>query len=197
MYCGKILYCTGRLMLLTNTRFALLVGLLADCRAQNTCIMTSPTWSGSSGLGYEDHGQYAALSTSTRSEEGSTQPTYMELITTWRKQLGLTPLLRAKGLEYNAYRTCVQSKGQMIHNLQTGSRAQVLAPGEIDRDFHHILVGGWLCERPQMKGLAKVCDTESRGWIHTTKGHADALTSLEYSHIGCASSHGIVACDLA
>jgi hypothetical protein len=93
--------------------------------------------------------------------------------------------------------TVVSSNGQMVHKLNPGSFGQVLAPGNAD-DFEHVFVGGWLCEIPSLPGLDGVCAKQSEGWAYAGQtGHAEILTSDQYSKIGCALHAGIWCCDVA
>tara|TARA_R110002003_G_scaffold572_5_gene20528 strand:- start:806 stop:1171 length:366 start_codon:yes stop_codon:yes gene_type:complete len=121
----------------------------------------------------------------------------MAVVNEWRTKLGLTNLARDAVLEANALKTCVDGNGQMIHKFNPGTSAQVLAPGNANREFRRIFVGAWLCERPNMAGMYGVCVTESVGWYYTTTGHADILTSTAYTKIGCATFSGVTGCDLA
>lgn len=122
---------------------------------------------------------------------------YQAVVDEWRAKLGLKPLTNSKKLEDNAKDTVAASKGQMIHKLNTGSFGQVLAPGDED-NFEHVFVGGWLCEIPTLAGLAGVCETQSEGWTYQGQtGHAELLTSPDYTEIGCALGFGIWCCDLA
>lgn len=94
-------------------------------------------------------------------------------------------------------KTVQASNGQMVHQLNPGSFAQVLAPGK-PNEFEKCFVGGWLCEKPSLPGLgAAVCDAASQGWSYDGTGHADILTSPNYKKIGCANYQGIWGCDLA
>lgn len=121
---------------------------------------------------------------------------YMAIVDEWRAKLGLEALTQDSKLEANAKDTVVTSNGKMVHKLNPGSYGQVLAPGSPD-EFYSCFVGGWLCERPDMAGMNGVCNTASKGWSHTSTGHADILTSGSYSKIGCANYNGIWGCDLA
>lgn len=122
---------------------------------------------------------------------------YMAVVDEWRGKLGLAALTKDSTLESNAMDTVVSSNGQMIHKLNPGSFAQVLAPGSAD-DFTHVFVGGWLCERPNLPGLNGVCATQSNGWSYEGQtGHADILVNTSYKKIGCALHAGIWCCDLA
>jgi uncharacterized protein YkwD len=136
---------------------------------------------------------YTTLSSPTVLSSAS----YMAIIDKWRDKLGLSALAQDIILEANALETCVEGNGRMSHKLNPGSLAQVLAPGDINLNFEHIFVGGWLCEKPDMRGMDGVCATESSGWSHTSTDHAAILTSANYTKIGCASSSGVTACDLA
>lgn len=122
---------------------------------------------------------------------------YMGIVEEWRGKLGLSQLTYSSKLESNAMDTVVSSNGQMVHKLNPGSFAQVLAPGSAD-DFTHVFVGGWLCERPNLPGLNGVCATQSNGWSYEGQtGHADILVNTAYKSIGCALNAGIWCCDLA
>ncbi|KAL6702386.1 hypothetical protein ACN47E_002345 [Coniothyrium glycines] len=121
---------------------------------------------------------------------------YMAVVDEWRGKLGMKALICDSKLESNALDTVQSSNGQMVHKLNSGSFAQVLAPG--DDDFEHVFVGGWLCEIPTLPGLEGVCETASQGWTYQGQtGHAEILTSDSYSKIGCALYAGIWSCDLA
>jgi hypothetical protein len=123
-------------------------------------------------------------------------PDYMSIVNEYRSKLGVPSLAYDPEIEFNAYRTCVDGNGQLIHQLISPTRAQVLAGGNMD-EFRHIFVGGWLCERPDMPGLGDECATEGQGWVYNGQtGHADVLTSTEYTMIGCASAGGVTGCDL-
>ncbi|KAF2024837.1 hypothetical protein EK21DRAFT_13359, partial [Setomelanomma holmii] len=129
--------------------------------------------------------------------EVSNTTSYMVVVDEWRTNLALPKLTRDAILEANAYKTCVDGDGQMVHQLNSGTLAQVLAPGDVKQNFKHIFVGAWLCEKPNMAGMSGVCGKESIGWHYLTTDHADILTSTKYTKIGCASSGGIAGCDLA
>lgn len=121
---------------------------------------------------------------------------YMGTVNEWRGKLGLPTLAQDATLEANALKTCSDHPGQMVHELNSGSNAQVLAPGGPD-DFVKVFVGGWLCEKPNMAGMNGICDTMSQGWSYEGQtGHADILSSTSYTKIGCANYSGIWACDL-
>jgi hypothetical protein len=122
---------------------------------------------------------------------------YMVIANQWRHNLDKGSLVHDPKLESNAKDTVMSSNGRMVHKLNTGTYAQVLAPGTAE-DFEDVFVGGWLCERPNLPGLDGVCSTLSRGWDYRGQtGHADILTTAEYSKIGCGWHTGIWACDLA
>ncbi|KZM28810.1 uncharacterized protein EKO05_0008547 [Ascochyta rabiei] len=122
---------------------------------------------------------------------------YQAIVDTWRAKMGLKPLTNDDKLQSNAKDCVVSSNGQMVHKLNPGSYGQVLAPGNAD-DFEHVFVGGWLCEIPTLPGLDGICSTQSDGWAYEGQtGHAEILTSDNYSKIGCALYAGIWACDLA
>lgn len=125
-----------------------------------------------------------------------TETGYMATVNEWRGKLGLKDLIQDGTLEANAYKTAKEGNGQMVHQLNPGSFGQVLAPGQAD-EFYHCFVGGWLCEKPDMAGMNGVCATASEGWYYTSTGHADIITSPNYSKIGCGNAGGIWACDFA
>jgi len=127
----------------------------------------------------------------------SNDGTYMSVVAEWRSKMGMSALTEDSTLAANALKTAVDGKGQMIHELNPGSMAQVLAPGDTS-DFEKCFVGGWLCEVPTLPGLDGICDTMSQGWAYGGEtGHADILSSTSYSKIGCGNAEGIWACDLA
>lgn len=132
---------------------------------------------------------------STGSSGGSD---YMSIVNKWRAAGGLSDLTEDSTLQGNALKTATDGHGQMKHELNPGSMAQVLAPGSMS-NFESIYVGGWLCEIPSLPGLDGICSSMDKGWDHSNgeTGHADILTSKSYSKIGCSVSDGIVACDLA
>ncbi|RAQ98597.1 Transglycosylase-like domain protein [Stemphylium lycopersici] len=122
---------------------------------------------------------------------------YMEIVNDWRGKMGMRILMHDPKLESNARDTVVASNGIMIHELHPGTLGQVLAPGDAG-GFEHVFVGGWLCEIPSLPGLGNVCLSESDGWAYNGQtGHAEILTSDDYSRIGCALAAGIWCCDLA
>lgn len=122
---------------------------------------------------------------------------YMGVVSQWRSAMGLSALSEDSKLVANALKTAQDGNGQMKHELNPGSFAQVLAPGSAN-DFEKVFVGGWLCERPNLPGLNGICGQMSQGWSYDGQtGHADILSSSKYSKIGCALATGIWACDLA
>jgi uncharacterized protein YkwD len=133
----------------------------------------------------------------TPAPEAPSNSGYMAVVDEWRSKLGLKALTYDAKLESNAMDDVVSSNGQMVHKLNPGTFAQVLAPAKPE-EFKKAFVGGWLCEMPQLPGLAGVCDTMSEGWSYMGQtGHAEILTSPNYSKIGCANHAGIWCCDLA
>jgi len=127
----------------------------------------------------------------------SNDGTYMSIVSEWRSKMGMSALTEDSTLAANALKTAVDGNGQMVHELNPGSMAQVLAPGD-PSDFEKCFVGGWLCEVPTLPGLDGICDTMSQGWAYGGEtGHADILSSTSYSKIGCGNADGIWACDLA
>jgi uncharacterized protein YkwD len=124
---------------------------------------------------------------------------YMGTVSEYRAKLGLKPLTQDSKLESNAMDVVVSSAGRMIHKLNSGTFGQVLAPEQPDdAGFKRAFVGGWLCEKPFLRGLDGVCVEMSKGWSYEGQtGHAEILTSPDYSKIGCANHDGIWCCDLA
>ena len=121
------------------------------------------------------------------------------VVAKWRSALGLSALSSDSQLTSNAQKTADESVGGLHHQLNPGSMAQVLAPGEAN-NFEHVFVGGWLCELPNTPGLNGVCAEQSKGWSYEGQtGHAEILTSPSYHKIGCAYSDatGVWSCDLA
>lgn len=127
----------------------------------------------------------------------SNDGSYMSVVSEWRSKMGMSALIEDNTLQGNALKTAQDGNGQMVHELNPGSFAQVLAPGDTS-DFEKCFVGGWLCEVPSLPGLDGICSTMSQGWAYNGEtGHADILSSGSYTKIGCANAKGIWACDLA
>jgi uncharacterized protein YkwD len=124
---------------------------------------------------------------------------YMSIVSEWRAKLGMKALACDKELERNSMNCVKEGAGVMKHKLNAGTYGQVLAPGTPDmKSFLSVFVGGWLCEIPTLPGLDGVCSTMSKGWAYEGQtGHAEILTSDNYSKIGCSNFEGIWACDLA
>ncbi|KAJ4522651.1 hypothetical protein HRR78_000138 [Exophiala dermatitidis] len=141
----------------------------------------------------------AAASSPAASSSSSDESGYMAVVSKWRAAGGYPALTRDSTLEANALKTSTNSVGGLIHELNPGSFAQVLAPGS-PSNFENVYVGGWLCEIPSLPGLDGICSTESKGWSYGGQtGHASILSSTSYSKIGCAISTNtnVWACDLA
>ncbi|EFQ95761.1 hypothetical protein PTT_04964 [Pyrenophora teres f. teres 0-1] len=113
--------------------------------------------------------------------------------------MGLPPLEIDLRLQANALTTIQHSGGAMIHELNPGTMAQVMAPGECTLEgFGGCYLGGWLCEKPQLKGLDGVCHKASKGWEYNGQtDHAEILVSTNYGKIGCSCDFNMWACDLA
>lgn len=127
----------------------------------------------------------------------STGTGYMGIVNEWRSKMQLPTLTQDSKLEGNALKTANDGNGDMVHELNPGTMAQVLAPGSAD-EFEHVFVGGWLCEMPGLPGLDGICGSMSQGWTYGGQtGHAEILSSTQYSKIGCALGKGIWSCDLA
>ncbi|KIV77227.1 hypothetical protein PV11_09042 [Exophiala sideris] len=145
-----------------------------------------------------------AASTSTSSSADSissdvSSSDYISVVSKWRTAAGLPDLTQDSTLEGNALKTSTNSVGGLIHELNPGTFAQVLAPGT-STDFEDVYVGGWLCEIPTDAGLDGICATASQGWSYDGQtGHATILTSTSYTKIGCAiaGNTNVWACDLA
>lgn len=119
---------------------------------------------------------------------------YLDIANQWRTKLGKPAFTHDDTLEANALKTCVDGKGQMVHELNPGTFGQTLAPGQPD-EFERVFVGGWLCERPDLPGLDGICNTMSSGWEYNGQtGHADIIMG-DYTSIGCANADGIWGCD--
>lgn len=139
----------------------------------------------------------APSSGSSSGSSGSSSGGYMGVVNEWRGKMGLSQLTESSKLQANALKTVQDGNGQMVHELNPGSMAQVLAPGDAS-DFENVFVGGWLCEIPSLPGLDGICSSMSQGWAYGGEtGHADILKSTSYSQIGCALAAGIWGCDLA
>ncbi|KAL2444440.1 hypothetical protein ABEF95_016807 [Exophiala dermatitidis] len=141
----------------------------------------------------------AAASSPAASSSSSDESGYMAVVSKWRAAGGYPALTRDSTLEANALKTSTNSVGGLIHELNPGSFAQVLAPGS-PSNFESVYVGGWLCEIPSLPGLNGICSSESKGWSYDGQtGHASILSSTSYSKIGCAisSNTNVWACDLA
>lgn len=125
-------------------------------------------------------------------------PNWQAIAAKWRDQLGKTAWKVNDTLVANALKTAQDGNGKMKHELNPGSLAQVLAPGEeySDYSFEAAFVGGWLCEIPTLPGLGDACEKWGPGWKHNGTGHADVLSGEAYNSIGCAWAGGIWACDL-
>lgn len=121
----------------------------------------------------------------------------MGVVSKWRSTMGLSALSQDSKLQSNALDTSQSSGGKLTHKLNSGSMAQIMAPGN-SGNFESVFVGGWLCERPTLPGLGSVCTSMSKGWNHAGQtGHADILSSTKYKKIGCALASGVWTCDLA
>lgn len=138
---------------------------------------------------------YNILKTGSHHEVSASAVDYLTIVNFWRSRLNnpLGPLASDGTLENNALITA-QEWDEKGHQLLPGSFAQVQAPSGPD-DFESALVGGWLCENP---GLLQdgTCDNFP-GWIHEGTGHADILTSPDYTRIGCSNANNYWVCDLA
>lgn len=138
------------------------------------------------------------LLTTALSLLGTTQAHYMDIVGDWRWRMGLYQLQYSAEMEANARKTVIDSNGQMIHQLNPGTFAQVLAPGgPSDDDFWRVLVGGWLCELPDLPGMNGICAEASQGWVYDGQtAHAEIMRTTELQTIGCAQYAGIWSCDL-
>jgi hypothetical protein len=145
---------------------------------------------------------YAPAPEPTYAPEPSPQPApatggYMDVISKWRSKMGLKELAHSSKLEGTSMDTVKSAPGVMKHKLNSGVYGQVLAEGK-ENEFENVYLGGWLCERPNAAGLDGACQSASNGWDYQGQtGHADILTSPEYTQIGCSFFDGIWCCDLA
>ncbi|KAE8834496.1 hypothetical protein PTNB85_05829 [Pyrenophora teres f. teres] len=124
---------------------------------------------------------------------------YIDIVIEWRAKMGLPALEIDLRLQANALTTIQHSGGAMKHELNPGTMAQVMAPGECTLEgFGGCYLGGWLCEKPQLKGLDGVCHKASKGWEYNGQtDHAEILVSTNYGKIGCSCDFNMWACDLA
>ena len=122
---------------------------------------------------------------------------YITIVQKWRESMGLGGLTEDAQLQNNAQKTVNDGQGEMRHELNDGSMAQVLGMGDSNA-FENVFVGGWLCERPKLPGLEQACNMLADNFDHQGQtGHADILTNSAYSRIGCANGMGVWSCDLA
>jgi len=130
-------------------------------------------------------------------QSGTPSKGYMDVVSEWRAKLDMEALIHDPELETNAMDTVVAGNGSRTHKLNPGTFGQVIAPGKLDT-FSDVFVGGWLCEIPDLPGLGDTCASQSAGWMYNGQtGHAEILTSKEYSRIGCALYANVWCCDLA
>jgi hypothetical protein len=122
---------------------------------------------------------------------------WQSVVTKWRSKLGLPALEFDDTLVANDLKALQNANGNLVHELNSGSFAQVLAPGDAN-SFESCFVGGWLCETPHLAGLDGICGTATAGWDHSDgeTGHADILVSTSYTKIGCANHKNVWGCDL-
>jgi Cysteine-rich secretory protein family len=150
--------------------------------------------------GGSDWGSSApAASPAPASAPSSNDGSWQSVVAEWRAKGGYKAFTFDSQLTANAQKTADESVGGLHHQLNPGSMGQVLAPGDLN-NFEHVYVGGWLCEIPSLPGLNGVCAEQSKGWSYQGQtGHAEILTSPNYSKIGCAygSGTGVWACDVA
>ncbi|EDU46378.1 conserved hypothetical protein [Pyrenophora tritici-repentis Pt-1C-BFP] len=124
---------------------------------------------------------------------------YIDIVLEWRSKMGLPALEIDLKLQANALKTIQDAGGAMVHELNQGTMAQVMAPGECTLEgFGGCYLGGWLCEKPQLQGLDGVCHKASKGWQYNGQtDHAEILISTNYGKIGCSCDMNMWACDLA
>lgn len=179
-----------------------------DSSSDNTVVVTVYPDGGNSGSDDGDNSDdgssvpvanAAPAAAPAADASAGSQTGYMAVVAKYRAAGGLPALTEDSKLQSNAQNTANAQKGDgsMKHILNSGSMAQVLAPGSAS-DFEHVYLGGWLCEMPGLKGLSGLCSAASKGWNHAGQtGHAEILTDPKYKKIGCALGQGIWACDLA
>ncbi|KAK5202749.1 hypothetical protein LTR41_011508 [Exophiala xenobiotica] len=75
----------------------------------------------------------STLSASTsNTQTASSGSDYMAIVEKWSSKGGLSALDKDSALESNALKTSTDSVGGLIHELNPGTMAQVLAPGNPD-----------------------------------------------------------------
>ncbi|KAK5468922.1 hypothetical protein LTR55_011543 [Exophiala xenobiotica] len=74
----------------------------------------------------------STLSASTSNTQTASGSDYMAIVEKWSSKGGLSALDKDSALESNALKTSTDSVGGLIHELNPGTMAQVLAPGNPD-----------------------------------------------------------------
>lgn len=90
---------------------------------------------------------------------------WLDIANKWRVAGGKPAFVESATLVANAQDTAASSGGQLVHQLNPGTFAQVLAPGDAS-NFESVYLGGWLCELPNSPGLNGACASASGGWNH-------------------------------
>lgn len=171
-------------------------GDVATVTAYTTVFVNGPSPTAAVSVVAATPAPAAAVPTSAPAASSSNDGSYISIVNEYRSKMGLGSLAQDSTLEANDLKTLQDSPGSMVHELNPGSFAQVLAPGG-PGDFFHCFVGGWLCEMPNLQGLDGICASESAGWSYDGTGHAEILSNAGYTKIGCANYDGIWGCDLA
>ncbi|KAG8417036.1 hypothetical protein J3459_013004 [Metarhizium acridum] len=105
---------------------------------------------------------------------------YISIVNKWRTIIGKPSLKHDALLEGNA--------------LETRTAQQVLCGGDLSIEDAVIT---WLCERPDLPNMTTACERFTPGWSKDVTGHADVMSSAEYTKIGCGKDKGIWSCDVA
>lgn len=111
-------------------------------------------------------------------------------------KIGVRQLNYDSKLESNAAAAAAAAGGTMTHQLNSGTMAQVIAPGTPDmKSFESVFIGGWICEVGQ-SGVD--CPEWTGPWNHEGQtGHADILMNGGYKSMGCHCGDDMWFCDLA
>jgi hypothetical protein len=99
-------------------------------------------------------------------------------------KLGLATCNHDTVLKAYASKTCFDGNEKIMHRLNPQSYVQIPAPGNITQEFEQTRIGGWLCKTREDRH-------------YSVGGYVNILTSKIYIKIGCATSGGIISCNLA
>lgn len=112
----------------------------------------------------------------------------------YRAIMNVPALSHSDVLQANVQKTLDDHPGQMVHELNPGTLAQVLAQGDC-ADFESALKYGWICEIPSLLPPGS-CDGSTYDYGGQTE-HAEIVSSTDYTQVACACEQGIWGCDLA